>query len=154
MQYIIDANNLSGALEIINEKGFDKILIEKIKKYNEVKRKNIFLVFDGQDIMGDKYSFGKITIIYSPKDSFYKSADDKIVELAQDNPKQEKIIITDDIEIKTTITEKHLSNVSLESTADFINRLDSADCESSPDEVMPDSKKQNLEDELLTLWTK
>ena len=126
MKSIIDANNLCGKLNLLEQKDFDKKLIEVIKEYNQGKGNEIFLVFDSADYMGDKYSEGNITIIRTPKDDFYKSADDKIVELAQKYAGEELVVVTDDLEIKEKI--KNISielgeNIRLEQATDFANKI-------------------------------
>ncbi len=103
MIYIIDANNLAGKLGILKESNFDKKLIELIKKWDEKKNKRITLVFDGIDPMGDKIKEGNITIIYTPRDNYYQSADDKIIELVINftkNKRGEVTVISDDREIR------------------------------------------------------
>ena len=50
--------------------------------------------------MGDKAVEGNLTIIYSPRDDYYKSADDKIIELINNENKPEQmVVISDDREI-------------------------------------------------------
>jgi hypothetical protein len=95
---IIDANNLAGKLDLLEEKNFDEKLIQLLSQY---KKSKYILVFDGRDSLGDKYERDNITVIYTPKDSFYKSADDKIVELAKKylHDGEGTKIITDDLEI-------------------------------------------------------
>ena len=102
MYYIIDANNLAGRLSLLGEEDFDKKLGGIIKKWLGRKNHEVALVFDSSDPMGDKIKDNNITLIYTPKDNYYKSADDKIVELAEmyDNIKHRIAVITDDIEIK------------------------------------------------------
>ena len=106
MIYIIDANNLAGQLKILKEKDFDKKLIRLIKKWNAEKNKRINLVFDGVDPMGDKYCIGNITVIYTPKDNYYQSADDKIIELVRNFIKSEReeiTVVSDDRAIREAI---------------------------------------------------
>jgi predicted RNA-binding protein with PIN domain len=111
---------------LLDKDDFDKKLIGIIKEYNQGKGNEIFLVFDSADYMGDKYSEGNITIIRTPKDDFYKSADDKIVELAQKYAGEELVVVTDDLEIKEKI--KNISielgeNIRLEQATDFANKI-------------------------------
>jgi len=106
MHYIIDANNLAGSFNILKEEDFDKKLAGIIKKWLGDKNHMVDLVFDSSDLMGDKIKDNNITLIYTPKDNYYKSADDKIVELVEmDNggSGHELVVITDDIEIKEKI---------------------------------------------------
>lgn len=126
MIFIVDANNLCGKLNLLEQKDFDKKLIKAIKEYNQGKGNEIFLVFDSVDYMGDKYSEDNITIIRTPKDDFYKSADDKIVELAQKYADKELVIVTDDIEIKEEIKNIAVEwgkNIRLEQATDFANKI-------------------------------
>jgi len=126
MTFIIDANNLCGKLGLLNKNDFDKKLIKIITEYNQGNGNEIILVFDGADIMGDKYSEGNITVIKTPRDSFYKSADDKIIELAKQYVGTETIIVTDDIAIKKKIKEIINSkgkNLKLEQATDFAKRI-------------------------------
>ncbi len=81
MNYLIDANNLAGSLAILSEKEFDKILIGVIKEWLGEKQKTVVLVFDSLDAMGDRIDLGNIQVIYSPRDNYNKSADEKIVEI-------------------------------------------------------------------------
>lgn len=101
MPYLIDANNLAGKLNLLKEENFDQKLIKIIKEYISIyEKKKITLVFEGLDPMGDKRTEGNLTIIYSPRDDYYKSADDKIIEMINNADKPEQIVvITDDREI-------------------------------------------------------
>ena len=81
MNYIIDANNLAGRLGLLDEKDFDKELIAIIQSYLGDKQKIIVLVFDSLDPVGDKISLGSLEIIYSARDDYNKTADDKILEI-------------------------------------------------------------------------
>ncbi len=100
MPYLIDANNLAGKLDLLDEADFDQKLIKIIKEYISAYNKKITLVFEGRDPMGDKVVDGNLTIIYSPRDDYYKSADDKIIELINNEAMPEQlVVITDDREI-------------------------------------------------------
>ena len=96
MRYIIDANNLAGQLGILKEDEFAQKLIVLIKQWLGEKKRQVFLVFDSADPMGDKQVFGNLTVIYTPKDNYYKSADDKIIELADRNESNSLCVVTDD----------------------------------------------------------
>ncbi|MCK5510301.1 NYN domain-containing protein [Candidatus Parcubacteria bacterium] len=101
MLYIVDANNLAGKLGILFEDDFDEKLISIIKNWSKRKNK-IYLIFDGVDGLGDKYTEDNITVIYTPKDSYYASADDKVVEIAKKlltGEKEEIRVVTDDLGI-------------------------------------------------------
>jgi len=100
MPYLIDANNLAGKLNLLDEADFDQKLIKIIKEYIKKYNKKITLVFEGIDPMGDKLVEGNLTIVRAPRDNYYKSADDKIIEMINNetNPEQ-LVVITDDREI-------------------------------------------------------
>ncbi len=101
MPYLIDANNLAGKLDLLDEDDFDQKLIKIIKEYISAYNKNITLVFEGRDPMGDKVVDGNLTIIRAPRDGdYYKDADVKIIEMinSAEKPKQ-LVVITDDREI-------------------------------------------------------
>lgn len=117
MIFIIDANNLAGKMDMLEEKDFDKSLIDIIKEY-ALPENAYVLVFDGADSFGDKYTEENITIVYAPRDEYCRSADDKIVELLEMlGPKshlgcprldlaQKKIaVVTDDNLLKKRIKE-------------------------------------------------
>ena len=57
--------------------------------------------------MGDKIKKGNVTIIYTPRDSHYQSADDKIVELAEDYASRllnlTTVVVSDDREVREKI---------------------------------------------------
>ncbi|MCG2701029.1 hypothetical protein L6267_02590 [Candidatus Parcubacteria bacterium] len=110
MPYLIDANNLAGKLNLLDEDNFDKKLIEIIKEYikqTDTRRcqghhgqRKITLVFEGTDSMGDKAADGSLIIIRAPRDDYYKNADVKIIELINNAEKPEQlVVISDDREI-------------------------------------------------------
>jgi len=100
MPYLVDANNLAGKLNLLNKKDFDQKLITVIKRFIDRTNKKIILVFEGIDPMGDKLARGNLTIIFSPRDDYYKSADDKIIEIINNETKPEQlVVISDDREI-------------------------------------------------------
>lgn len=104
MKYIIDGNNLAGKLNLLNEKNFDKVLIKIIKCYNKIKNKNIILVFDSVDPMGDKYEDDELIIIYTPNDNYYfGQADNKIIEIVDGVKNEEIAVVTDDLGIEKII---------------------------------------------------
>ena len=103
MPYLIDANNLAGQLDLLDEADFDQKLIKIIKEYISAhnNEKRITLVFEGTDSMGDKAVGGNLTIIRAPRDGdYYKDADVKIIEIINNAEKPEQlVVITDDREI-------------------------------------------------------
>ncbi len=165
MHYIVDANNLAGKLYILKEKDFDKKLIELIKAYNVKKNKKITLVFDGVDSLGDKYNEGNITIIYTPRDNYYKSADDKIIEivekeLSSEYPELSSLtVITDDRDLKATmerIVEKTGKKITIQSVSKFVKQLreyykTKEENNQNKDGLSDDEIKQ-INEEMLKIW--
>ena len=151
---IIDANNLAGKLGLLKEKKFDEKLISLLGRYK--KNKHI-LVFDGRDRMGDKYQRENITIIYTPKDEFYKSADDKIVELARKylNSGEGAKIITDDLEIIGKV-EKIINDsggkISLEKASLFAEKLNNYFKYKQEEKDLAETEADEINKELLNKW--
>ncbi|MDO8668230.1 MAG: NYN domain-containing protein [bacterium] len=151
---IIDANNLAGKLDLLGEEAFDEKLIELISRY---KKSKYILVFDGRDMMGDKYERENITVIYTPKDSFYKSADDKIVELARIylNSGEGAKIITDDLEIISKV-EKIVNDsggkISLEKASMFAQKLNSYLENRREENKLADDEIDDINQDLLKAW--
>lgn len=152
MIILVDANNLSGRLGILQEKDFDKKLIGIIKEYLKIKNIKIVLVFDSNDPIGDKKVYGNLTIIYSPRDGYYKSADDKIIEIIDGS--DEKIrAVTDDIEI---IKAAEKRNCEIEKTTEFAHRLDKVlggkKDELDGEEKLSKDEVEKINNELLKEW--
>ena len=167
MTYIIDANNLAGRLKMLRDRDFDKRLIEKIKLFNQGKGRKIILVFDSQEPMGDKITLAdNITVIYSPRDKYYKSADDKIVELIEridgsDSSlpaNDEYVVVSEDNELIQRIEkiqERINKKISIERTSRFIQSL-----EQHKRKIVHESSKRdldhdaidNINKELLDIW--
>jgi len=127
MIFIVDANNLCGKLDLLKENDFDKKLISIMKEYNYGKGNEIILVFDGADYMGDRYSEDNITVIRTPKDGFYKSADDKIIELAEQYAGVELVVVSDDIDIKEkvkNIANNKSENIRLEQSTAWAKKIE------------------------------
>jgi predicted RNA-binding protein with PIN domain len=163
MIYIIDANNLAGKLNLLKEVDFDKQLIKIIEDYNHGKGKKIFLVFDGLDRYGDKYSSGNITIIRAPKDNFYKSADDKIIELAQnliETIKDDLVVVTDDLGIKDLVVKNNLDNerkikiIKATVFAEKLNFIQSKEQEDENDKKLTDREIEEINKEFSKVWQK
>jgi hypothetical protein len=161
MIFIIDANNLAGQLGLLSKKDFDRELISIIKIYLENKKISVFLVFDGRDDMGDKFKEGLLTIIYTPKDSYYKSADDKIIELVlslQSKIKDEIRVITDDREIINEVEKiaENNNQIRILKASDFAAKLKIADEHSEDDEAkdknLSNEEIKKINDELLKIW--
>lgn len=151
---IIDANNLAGKLNLLGEENFDEKLIELVKQY---KKSKYILVFDGRDNMGDKFERENITVIYTPKDSFYKSADDKIVELAKIylNSGEGAKIITDDLEIISKV-EKIINDsggkINLEKATTFAQKLISYLENKEKEKDLADDETEEINQDLLKVW--
>lgn len=108
MIYIIDANNLAGQMKILFEDDFDKKLIQIVKEYFFNKKMKISLVFDSNEPMGDKYLDNNIEVIYTPRDNYYQSADDKVLELVSreiDNGvgNNQITVVTDDLDLSELV---------------------------------------------------
>jgi predicted RNA-binding protein with PIN domain len=163
MIYIIDANNLAGKLNLLGEEDFDRQLIKIIEDYNYNKGRKIFLVFDGIDRLGDKYTNGNITVIRAPKDDFYKTADDKIIELAQDiiaTVKDDLVVITDDLGIKDLVVKNNLDNkrkikmIKTTAFAEKLNWLQNKNQDDEDDRKLDDKEMEKINKELLNIWQK
>lgn len=156
MPYIIDANNLAGRLDLLKEENFDEILTNFIRIYNKERQRKITLVFDGSDVMGDRLADGKLIIVYVPRDSYYKNADDKIIELikqAKDSPIQEEtVVITDDVGLKKTA---EYLKVKTRNASDFAKELSAALEQSKvvdDKNNLGEDEMEDITDELSRLW--
>jgi len=151
---IIDANNLAGKLDLLKEDAFDEKLIGLLSRY---KKSKYILVFDGLDRMGDKYERGNITVIRTPKDEFYRSADDKIVELAKIylHSGEGAKIITDDLEIIGRV-EKIVNDsggkIILEKATLFAEKLKSYLENQREEKSLAEDETEEIDDELFNLW--
>ena len=135
--------------------------------FNQGKGRKIILVFDSQDPMGDKITMSdNITVIYSPRDKYYKSADDKIIELVEwigngnDSlpANDEYVIVTEDNELIQRIEkiqERTKKKVSIERTSRFIQRLEQYKRKSIHESTKRDLSQgaiDNINRELLDIW--
>ncbi len=179
MNFIIDANNLAGRLGLLKETDFDKRLISLVRDWLGDKKKVVVLVFDSLDPLGDRISEGYLEIIYSPRDGYTRTADDKIIEIfsrwveGSRSPSQsalslkilsrllndDLVFVSDDEDLRSRI--KLLSsdlkeNVSLMRNDEFILWLKKGEymIDEDEDENRGFSKgeKEALDDELLALW--
>lgn len=154
MIIIIDANNLAGKLNLLKEKDFDEKLIRLMAKY---KKKKYILVFDGRDSTGDKYQRENITVIYTPKDSYYKSADDKIIELAKENINNGEgaKVITDDLEIINKVIEiinESGGKIEMEKAAEFAKKINDYLENKKQEEDFTGEERDDINEELLKIW--
>lgn len=158
MYYIIDGNNLAGKLGLIGQKDFDKQVIEFVQD-SHIAHKDVILVFDSLEIMGNKQQLGKITVIYSPKDSRYDSADDRIIELleiyAQNKDRRPITLITEDIEIieiSTILAKQYQCEIFSLKSNSFINNLQFGKPDADEKELDEDDINE-INKELLKLWS-
>lgn len=164
MIYIIDANNLAGQLELLEDDNFDKILISRVEEYFNAKEIKVILVFDSAMFMGDRREEGNLEIIYTPRDSFYKCADDKVLEIVvnyldEENFKEEVVVVTDDIELKEKVWEaikesKNGYRVEILRATDFVMKMLIKDEEVDDDDKkgFSDREVSSLNKELLNKW--
>jgi predicted RNA-binding protein with PIN domain len=162
MIYVVDANNLAGKLGLLEEKGFDQKLIGILNIWVGDKKHKVYLVFDGIDPMGDKYKSGKINVIYTPRDNYYQSADDKIVELIADlagKSHEEIVLVTDDNEIinqvhKQKYETKPIRQINLEKATGFAEKLNYflESGEKADDKNLTDREIGEINRELMKLW--
>lgn len=162
MVYVIDANNVAGKLKMLGEDNFDKRLIEMIRQYNSNRNSPVLLVFDGQEQMGDKIVIDPLlTVRYSPRDGYYNSADDLIVEMVEKNlnrDQQEITVITDDIELKKRIKktqEQFGGHIYFEQATRFAEKLEKADQGSEEDDGkrgLSESEQKSINEDLLKYW--
>jgi len=151
---IIDANNLAGKLGLLREENFDEKLIELLGQY---KKSKYILVFDGRDNMGDKYTRENITVIYTPRDNFYKSADDKIVELASQylNSGEGAKIITNDLEIISKV-EKIINDqggkIVFEKATSFAEKLNNYLENKQEEKGLTETEADKINQDLLKVW--
>jgi hypothetical protein len=161
MIHIIDANNLAGKLGLLKKNNFDREIIEILKVYYFKKKIKVFLVFDGVDFMGNKFDEGFLTIFYTPRDNFYKSADDKIIEIVENlryrdelssQPvKDEIIVITDDLDI---IEKLKNANVNFIKATDFAGNIKDIITEDDniDDKHLSDEEIKKIDRELIKIW--
>lgn len=141
-------------MNLLDEDDFDKKLVEIIKNYKPDKNHEFILVFDSSDPMGGKIKDGRIVIVYTPKDNYYRNADDKIIEIAESLGGNDTIVITDDIEIKEKIKKLNLDknlNIKLKDASDFSKEL-SIKKEFDIDDKLSEDEKEKINKELLDIW--
>ncbi len=156
MIHIIDANNLAGKLDLLDKKDFDKILVDIIKQYKPDKNHEFVLVFDSNDPMGGKIKDGRITVVYTPRDNYYKDADDKILEIAESLKENDMIVITDDIEIKEKVKKINLDknlNIKQKNSTEFALELSKEDLIDNDSKLSKDDEEE-INKELLDIWKK
>ncbi|MEA3449521.1 MAG: NYN domain-containing protein [Patescibacteria group bacterium] len=159
MLYIVDANNVAGKLKMLGQDNFDLKLIEIFKNFNQNKNKEIELVFDGVDMMGDRRAVDdKLSVVYAPKDDFYDSADDKIVEMTERyaNRKDKEItVVTDDVGLKKRILkigERYNKKINLEKATWWAGELTRIDDAIDEKEELENKQINKINQELLKYW--
>ena len=152
MLYLIDANNLAGAMHLLNEKKFDKTLIDIILNSKFILRNKFVLVFDSNDIMGDRIKADNITIIYTPRDSYYKNADDKVLEEAK-KLKNDFTLVTDDLDLTKKVKDLKLKNFNIKKASSMAKELLSAievDLEERTE--LDDDEMDEITEEFRDIW--
>lgn len=166
MLYIIDANNLAGKMGLLGRDDFDKMLIGRLREYFSGKRPKVFLVFDSVDPMGDRFSDDPFEVIRTPRDDFYSSADDKVLEivlkyLADDAFKEEIEVVTDDLDLteklKVAIAYHAKRNrVKVERSTDLADKVMAREefltASTLTDKFDAEHSSDSLNDELLKIW--
>lgn len=153
MVYIIDANNLAGQMGLLGRDGFDEELVGLVKKWSETKRCPVFLVFDSLEPMGDKARDGNLVVVRAPRDGYYRTADDKIKELARQYERQGVILVTNDLEMVKELRKDDQKEKFQHKTTDFLtDRISRASGPAKSKDDLSQKTKDKLEDELLDLW--
>lgn len=156
---------------MLGEEDFDRKLTRMIKEFNRDRGINITLVFDGTDSLGDKSSIDhNLTVIYSPKDNFYRSADDKIVEMVRgisgnndfSEAKKTIVVVTDDGGLRKRLEEaagETRYSVKLERATDWAERIlrkkaktDEADNNNKNKGGLSDNEISRLNEKLKRIW--
>jgi predicted RNA-binding protein with PIN domain len=132
MPYLIDGNNLLGRIsreELKDRRGRDGLIV-RLLSFQRVKRRRIFLVFDGkpEDEQTVVPVNDKFTILYPEEGS---SADDVIKEfLGRQKDKRRFSVVSSDRDIRETARAKGIESISSD---DFFRELK---------EVLRERKKQ------------
>ncbi len=149
MPYLIDANNLAGKLGLLKHSGFDQALIEITREFFNNRNQKAILVFDSSDSLGDRYSDGNITVIYTPKDVVYHNADDKIIELMRNEKKPEDwIVVSDDLKITDEASKLDIEVIL---ARDFAKKL-MPDIEIDDEDELSESDQNDINRELMDEW--
>lgn len=153
MIYIIDANNLAGKLGILFQDSFDREMIKIMKDYFVGKKMKIVLVFDSNEPMGDKIIDDNVEIIYTPRDNYYNSADDKILEIAINEinsgaGNNQITVVTDDIDLRESVqaaADKKDYSINLIRSTDFAFKI--LNKKRQEEYVLEDERGLDAEDE-------
>jgi hypothetical protein len=168
MLYIIDANNLAGKLGLLGCKDFDKMLLVRLQDFFGRRQHRVILIFDSNDLMGDRFNDGQIEVVYTPRDSFYRNADDKVLEtvrifLADENFNEEIAVVTDDLDLTAKVNQSityhaKKDRVKTERSTEFAQKIEAREAvvlagdDLDRKELENDSKDLNAE--LLKIWGK
>ncbi|PIT94098.1 hypothetical protein COU00_00800 [Candidatus Falkowbacteria bacterium CG10_big_fil_rev_8_21_14_0_10_43_11] len=153
MPYLVDANNLAGRLKLLREPDFDQTLIELVQDYGERTGKKFILVFDSNDPLGDRYTEGNVTVIYTPRDAVYNNADDKIIELMQSEKRPEDwIVITDDMNIIEEARDLDIENISTREFAAELMPVGNLAEDSEEEDELSETEQGEISDELMGEW--
>jgi predicted RNA-binding protein with PIN domain len=158
--YIIDGNNLAGKLDLLRDKSCNQKLEKILSEYFVNTKKKVIIVYDSVDPLGDKYMKGKLQVVYSPRDGYYSSADDKIIELINNNKKQDVIVISDDIEIRgkiESLNNKGYGNLSSYKASDFASDIKEHKTRQENEEIdnnkgLSNDKINEINEELKQYW--
>ena len=158
--YIIDGNNVAGKLKILGEENFDRKFLSLVMKWNTRKRVKITVVFDSGDWMGDKQILDSyVRAVYTPQDSFYRDADDKIVEIIRRNylsPGEAMILVTEDRELITRAQEEARQagqKIEILSSGEFAIKLGAVRADEEADRELSKEKMDDITTDLLNEWT-
>lgn len=158
--YIIDANNLAGQLGILSHEDFDKELVEIVGRYFLGKDMRILLVFDSNDPMGDKIKKDNLEIIYTPRDNYYASADDKVLELVvleieAGAGNNQITVVTDDIDLKEAIqkeADRRDYKINLVQASDFVLKINRKEESAEEEKDLDEEEEEKITDDLLKIW--
>jgi len=149
MPYLIDANNLAGKLHLLSETDWDQELIDIVKDYFIAREQKAILVFDSNDPLGDRYTDGNITVIYTPRDVLYNNADDKIIELMKNEKRPEDwIVVSDDLNI---IHEAGKLDIEVILARDFAKKIVPS-VEVDDEDELSEREEDEITDELSNEW--
>ena len=153
MPYLIDANNLAGRLKLLREPDFDQTLIEFVRDYSERVGKKFILVFDSADSLGDRYTEGNVTVIYTPRDAVYSNADDKIIDLMQNEKRPDDwTVITDDINIIEAARDLDIENISTREFAAELMPAGGLADEGEEEDELSEAEQGEINGELAAEW--
>jgi len=153
-------------MKMLGEENFDKILIDKILKYNQGKKRKIVLVFDSRDPMGDKITVNsEVSVVYAPHDKFYKSADDKICELLENvgtafsglKENDEYKVISEDNDLinrVNKISERINKKIDILKSSKFANQINFKEKKEDNDDELAKDKEEKINEELMKIWGK